>query len=98
MSGQDYEQLTLYPEDSHASPFPWLESKKAKGTTVTYGLRCCELSESCARVASSVRMFLESSRLPPGRWSRISGDFAGFVRLPEPPDGCSFSVEVVHNK
>lgn len=30
--------------------------------------------------------------------SRISGDFAGFVRLPEPPDGCSFSVEVVPNK
>ena len=27
--------------------------------------------------------------------SRISGDIAGFVRLPEPPDGCSFSVEVV---
>ena len=71
MSGQDYEQLTLYPEDSPASPFPWLESKKVRGTTVTYGLRCCELSESCARVASSVRMFLESSRLLPGRWSRI---------------------------
>lgn len=30
--------------------------------------------------------------------SRISGDIAGFVRLPEPPDGCSFSVEVVPNK
>lgn len=30
--------------------------------------------------------------------SRISGDFAGFVRLHEPPDGCSFSVEVVPNK
>lgn len=27
--------------------------------------------------------------------SWIFGDFAGFVRLPEPPDGCSFSVEVV---
>ena len=27
--------------------------------------------------------------------SWIIGDFAGFVRLPEPPDGCSFSVEVV---
>ena len=71
MSGQDYEQLTLYPGDSPASPFPWLESKKAKGTTVTYGLRCCELSESCARIALSVRTYLESSRLPPGRWSRI---------------------------
>lgn len=71
MSGQDYEQLTLYPVDSPASPFPWLESKKVRKTIVTYGLRCCELSESCARVASSVKMYLESSRLPPGRWSRI---------------------------
>ena len=30
--------------------------------------------------------------------SWIFGDFAGFVRLPEPPDGCSFSVEVIPNK
>nr|DAU39157.1 MAG TPA: hypothetical protein [Caudoviricetes sp.] len=71
MSGQAYEQLTLFPADSHASPSPWLESKRAKGTIVTSGLRCCELSENCARVALSVRTFLESSRLPPGRWSRI---------------------------
>lgn len=35
------------------------------------GRRCSELSPSCARVALSVRTFLESSRLPPGRWSRI---------------------------
>ena len=71
MSGQDYIQLTLYPEDSHASHFPWLESKRGKETTVTYGLRCCELSKNCARIASSVRTFLESSNLPPGRWLRI---------------------------
>ena len=71
MSEQVNGQLTLYPVDSPASPFPWLESKKGKTTTVTFGLRCSELSESCARVASSVRMYLESSRLPPGRWSRI---------------------------
>ena len=71
MSEQDYEQLTLFPADSHASPSPWLESKKAKRTIVTSGRRCFELSESCARVALSVRTFLESSRLPPGRWSRI---------------------------
>lgn len=70
MSGQAYEQLTLFPADSHANPFPWLESKKVKTTTVTSGLRCCGLSENCARIASSVRMYLESSRLPPGRWSR----------------------------
>ena len=71
MSGQAYEQLTLFPADSHASPSPWLESKRAKGMIDTSGRRCFELSESCARVALSVRTFLESSRLPPGRWSRI---------------------------
>lgn len=71
MSGQAYEQLTLFPADSHASPSPWLESKRAKGMIDTSGRRCSELSQSCARVALSVRTFLESSRLPPGRWSRI---------------------------
>lgn len=71
MSEQDYEQLTLFPADSHASRFPWQESKKEKGMTVTYGLKCSELSESCARIALSVKTFLESSRLPPGKWSRI---------------------------
>ena len=71
MSEQDYEQLTLFPADSHVSHSVWLVSKKAKGTTVTSGLRCSELSESCARIASSVRTYLESSRLPPGRWQRI---------------------------
>ena len=71
MQEQAYEQLTLFPEGSPVSPFPWLESKKERGTTVTYGRRCSELSASCAHVASSVRMYLESSRLPPGVWSRI---------------------------
>lgn len=71
MSGQAYEQLTLFPADSHASPSPWLESKRAKGMIDTSGRRCSELSPSCARAALSVRTFLESSRLPPGRWSRI---------------------------
>ena len=71
MSEQDYEQLTLFPADSPASPSPWLESKREKGMIDTSGRRCSGLSESCARVALSVRTFLESSRLPPGRWSRI---------------------------
>ena len=47
MSEQDCGQLTLYPVDSPASPFPWLESKKGKTMTVTSGLRCSGLSESC---------------------------------------------------
>ena len=71
MSGQDCEQLTLFQEDSPASHSVWLESRKVKGTTVTCGLKCSELSESCARIASSVRTYLESSSLPPGRWQRI---------------------------
>ena len=71
MSEQVNGQLTLYPVDFPASPFPWLESKREKKMIVTSGRRCSELSESCARAALSVRTFLESSRLPPGRWSRI---------------------------
>ena len=71
MSAQDCEQLTLFPADSPASPFPWLESKRERKTIVTSGRRCSELSESCARAALSVRTYLESSRLPPGKWSRI---------------------------
>ena len=71
MSGQDCEQLTFFPADSPASPSPWLESKRVKKTIVTSGRRCCELSPSCARAALSVRTYLESSALPPGRWSRI---------------------------
>lgn len=71
MSGQACEQLTFSLGDSPASPSPWLESRRERGMIVTSGRRCCELSENCARVALSVRTFLESSRLPPGRWSRI---------------------------
>lgn len=59
MSGQAYEQLTLFPADSHASPSPWLESKRAKGMIDTSGRRCSELSQSCARAALSVRTFLD---------------------------------------
>lgn len=71
MSEQVNGQLTLYPVDFPANHFPWLESKREKKTIVTSGRRCSGLSESCARIASSVRMYLESSRLPPGKWSRI---------------------------
>ena len=64
MNEQDLEQLTLFQEDSPASLFPWLESKKVKGTTVISGLKCSELSENLARVGSSVRTYLESCVLP----------------------------------
>lgn len=65
------EQLTLYPEDSHASRFPWPESSAGRKTSGFCGLKCAALSGSLGRIASSVRTYLESSRLPPGRWSRI---------------------------
>ena len=64
MSGQASEQLTLFQEVSLASLFPWLESKKEKKTTVTYGRKCSELSENLRRVGLSVRMYLESCALP----------------------------------
>lgn len=71
MSGQDCEQLTFSLGDSPASPSPWLESRRERGMIVTSGRRCCELSENCARVALSVKTYLESSALPPGRWLGI---------------------------
>lgn len=71
MSGQDCEQLTFSLGDFPVSPSPWLESRRERGMIVTSGRRCCELSENCARVALSVKTYLESSALPPGRWLRI---------------------------
>ncbi len=70
MNGLDCDQLTLFPADSPASHFPWLESKKVKGMTATSGLKCSELSESLRRVGLSVRTYLESCELPPGTWLR----------------------------
>ena len=63
--------MTLYPGDSPASRFPWPESSAGRKTSGFYGLKCSALSGSLGRIASSVRMYLESSALPPGRWSRI---------------------------
>lgn len=70
MREPDYEQLTLSAEDFPASPFPWLESKKAKGTTVISGRKCSELSESLRRVGLSVRTYLESCELPGKQFAR----------------------------
>ena len=68
MSGPEVcEQLTLYPEDSPASRFPWPESSAEKKTSGFCGLKCSALSGSLGRIASSVRTYLESSALPPGR-------------------------------
>ena len=64
MREQVYEQLTFFREDFPASHFPWLESKKVKGTTVICGRKCSELSENLRRVGSWVRTYLESCELP----------------------------------
>jgi len=70
MSRQATEQLTLFQEDFPASLFPWLESKKEKKTTVTYGRKCSELSENLRRVGLSVRTYLESCVLPGEQFAR----------------------------
>lgn len=70
MSGQEEEQLTLFPEGFRVSPSVWPESREGKKTSGICGPKCSGLSGSCARIASSVRTYLESSALPPGRWSR----------------------------
>ena len=64
MNEQDYIQLTLFQGDSHASPLVWLENKKEKGMTVTYGRKCSELSENLRQVGLLVRTYLESCELP----------------------------------
>ena len=66
MTEPAYTQLTLFPAgslDDPANLSPWLESKKAKGTTAIYGLKCSELSENLRRVGLSVRTYLESCEL-----------------------------------
>jgi hypothetical protein len=71
MKKQACEQLTLFPEASPASPFPWLESKKEKGMIVTCGQKCCELSGNLRQLGLLVRTYLESLELPLKRYYRI---------------------------
>lgn len=61
MSAQDCEQLTLYPEASHASRFPSPGSAEARKTTVTSGLKCLELSKNCGPLGLLEKMLLGSS-------------------------------------
>lgn len=61
MSGQDCEQLTLFPEDSHASHSALLGSEEARRMTVTSGQRCSELLKSSGPVGLLARMLLGSS-------------------------------------
>ena len=61
MSEQGYEQLTLFPVDSHVSRSALPGSTEARTMTVTSGRRCYELYGIYARPGSLVKMCLESS-------------------------------------
>lgn len=61
MSGQGYEQLTLFPEDSHASRSVLPGSEEARTMTVTSGQRCLELYRNSGQLGLLVKMLLGSS-------------------------------------
>ena len=63
MNPLDYEQLTLFPADSRdrASRLVLPGSEEARKTTVTSGLKCCELYKNSGPLGSLVKMLLESS-------------------------------------
>ena len=61
MKRQDYEQLTLFPEDSPASHSPLPGSEVARMMTVTSGLKCLESYGNSGPLGSLVRMCLGSS-------------------------------------
>ena len=61
MSGQAYEQLTLFPEDFPASRSPVPGSSEARTMTVTSGRKCSELYGNSGPLGCLVRMCLESS-------------------------------------
>lgn len=61
MSGQDFEQLTLFREDSPASRSAQPGSVEAVKMTVTSGQRCCELSKKSGPLGLLERTLLESS-------------------------------------
>lgn len=61
MKEQDYEQLTWFQEDFHASRSPLPGSAEAKAMTVTSGLKCLELYGNSARCGSLAKTLLESS-------------------------------------
>ncbi len=61
MSGQDCEQLTLFPADSPASRSALPGSEEALKMTVTSGRKCLELSKNCGPLGLLEKMLLESS-------------------------------------
>lgn len=61
MSGQEEEQLTLFPEGSPVSPFLQPGSGEARRMTAISGRRCAGLSRSCGPLGSLEKMLLGSS-------------------------------------
>ena len=61
MSEQGYEQLTLFPEDSHVNRSLMPGGEMARMMTVSSGLKCSELYENSGPLGSLVRMCLVSS-------------------------------------
>ena len=61
MSGQGFEQLTLFPAGFPASHLVLPGSDEARKMTATSGLKCCELCKSYSQLGSLVRMLLASS-------------------------------------
>ena len=61
MNAQDYEQLTLFREDSRANHSLKPGSDKARMMTVTSGLKCSESYMNSSPLGCLVRMCLESS-------------------------------------
>lgn len=61
MSGQDYEQLTLFQEDSPASHSPQPGSSEARKMTATSGRKWLGLSRNCGPLGLLEKMLLESS-------------------------------------
>ena len=61
MSGQDYEQLSLFPGDSPVSHSVWPGSAEARMMTVTSGQKCLELSMSSGPLGLLEKTLLESS-------------------------------------
>lgn len=60
MSGQDYEQLTLFQEGFLANPFPLPGSSGAKRMTAISGRKWSELSKNSGRLGLLEKMLLES--------------------------------------
>ena len=74
MKKPDCNQLTLYPEDSHANLSARLEKEKGEKMTVISGRKCLESFESCTPLGSLVKMLLASevwnSKIYALRWKK----------------------------